>query len=490
MPAEASEVNFGSETVKATVAKIAMAISGFVGTVLFARLLDPTLLGGFYLLLGLVKIADRPIYGWAIATKKRFSEPSIRDSSILGAQIIFILIWLILVAVVSYFLSNWLRAYTKLSAAPMLFIVLLISEPVYEPLEKLLQGRGQISIATWSDTFRSYLTLPLQLMFVLAGFGAAGLVYGLAAATVLSVPLVLYFLRTPPALPSVPLLQSLWQYAQYSIPSGFFGTIYDRFDVLLLGVLATPAAAGYYEIAAKLTLPAVFISSAAASGLMARVSNLQSKQQDVASDITNTLAFSSILAIPIFFGALALPKTLIITFYGAEYAPAATLLVAIAAYRVTKSQNAPLTQTVNGLDRPDMTMRISAVTLAINVVLGVLLVRQIGPVGVAIATLLAEVIRYLSLSIIVNKYTTGVKLLPEALLKQFGAGILMFAVVSLLRRTLSVKSYLGLLLLLTIGAITYGTTFLISSSQSRQLIRDSLEDSMFEELFPNKISNQ
>lgn len=488
MPTEASEVNFGSETVKASIAKFAMAISGFVGTILFARLLDPTLLGGFYLLMGLVKIADRPIHGWAIATKKRFSEPTVDDHSIVGAQIIFILAWLTVIIVVSLLLSPWLREYTQLPTAPLLFLVLLVTEPLYEPFEKLLQGRGLIGIATWSDAFRSYLTLPLQLVFVLIGFGAAGLVYGLAVATVVSVPLLLYFLQTPPATPSVSLLRSLWQYAKYSIPSSFFGTIYDRFDVLLLGFLLTPAAAGYYEIAAKLTLPAVFVSSAAASGLMARVSNLQSKQQEIGTDVSNTLAFASILSIPIFFGAFALPDALIITFYGAEYSPAASLLVFIALYRVIKSQNAPLTQTINGLDRPDTTMRISALTLLFNVIVGVLLVRSIGAVGAAIATLLAETIRYISYFLIVKQYTNGSSLLPTTLIKQFGAGLLMYAVVSLAHNIFPVKSYLDLFLLLTIGVATYGTALLTISGRTRQIAIEALQKSEFQNIIPDTIS--
>lgn len=487
MSTDASEVDFASETVNATFAKFAMAVSGFAGTVLFARLLEPKLLGAFYLLLGIVKIVDRPVHGWAIAAKKRFSEQATREEAVVGAQIVFIVIWLPIVAVVSLLLSDTLRNYTHLTAAPLLFLVLLASEPLYEPFEKLLQARGLIGISTWIDAIRSYLTLPLQIAFVLLGMGTAGLVYGLAGATVLSLPMLFFFLRTSPARPSVSILRDLWEYARYSILSSFFGTIYDRFDVLLLGLFLAPSAAGYYEVAAKLTLPAIFISNAAASGLMTRVSNQRSKSQRISGDISNALSYTSILSIPIFFGALALSKALIVTFYGPDYAPAGTLLVYIAAYRLLKSQNAPLTQTVNGLDNPEMTMRISAVALIVNISLGTLLVLQIGTIGVAIATLIAEGIRYFSLLFVVKRQVSGVELFPRLLLEQLIAGALMFSIVSTVHQIIPIHSWLDLSFLLLIGFLTYCQGIVVISQQLRETIGNVLRGSQIEQFVPKPV---
>lgn len=484
---DATDVSLGGETVKATVAKFVMAMSGFVGTVVFARLLGPSSFGGFYLLLGLVKIADRPIHGWAIAAKKRFSEHDVQDEAVVGAQVVFVVVWLVVVGVASLFVAGWLRAYTGLAAASTLFLVLLVSEPLYEPFEKLLQGRGLIGVATWTDTFRSYLTLPLQLAFILAGFGTAGMVYGLAGATVASVPVLLYFLRTPPAVPSIALLRSLWEYAKYSIPSSFFGTIYGRFDVLFLGLVLTPTVAGHYEVAAKVTLPAAFVGSSVATGLMARVSANRSKGESVADDVSNSLAFASVLAVPIFFGALALPRSLIVTVYGGEYAPAATLMVGIAAYRVFKSQNAPLTQTVNGLNRPETTMRVSAYALAINVVLGAVLVYRIGAIGVVVATLVAELVRYGWLAAVVHRALPDVTLVPRTLLEQLGAGAVMWVVVSGVHVVTPVRSWLDLGVLLAVGAVTYGSILLLASGQLRHTIGSVLRGSRVERYVPGTV---
>lgn len=486
---DVSDVSLGGETAKATLAKFTMAATGFVGTVLFARILGPTSFGGFYLLFGLVKLADRPINGWGIAAKKRFSEVSDYDRELLGSVFVAVAGWTVVVLAGAAVFAGWLQSYTGLDEAPILLAVLLLSVSLYEPLEKLVQARGLVGTATWTDALRSYLTLPLQIGFVLYGLGAAGMAYGLAGASLLVVPLLLHYIGVSLAIPTRETVRSLWEYARYSIPSNFFGTVYDRFDILLLGLMLTPAAAGQYEVAAKLTLPAVFVATTAASGLMSRVSNLHSQGENVEPDISNTLAFASILSIPIFFGALAIPKPLVVTIYGGEYAAAASLLVGLALYRVVRTQSAPMVQAVNGLDIPDVNMRLSFVTLVLNVVLGVVLVYLFGAIGVVVATVVAESLRYVVLSLLLKRKLPNLTLFPRTLLEQIGMGAAMFVVVAVAHSVVTVRSWLDLTLLLALGAGVYGLGLLAISGQLRHTIGSVLRGSRIESVVPKRLLN-
>lgn len=486
---DASDVSLGGETLKATIAKLLMAISGFAGTILFARVLGPTSFGGFYLLFGLVKLVDRPINGWGLASKKRFSEVNDRNREILGSIFVFLAFWAVVLFVGTLVAGDWLRSYTGLERAPLLLIIIVISVSLYAPLEKVVQARGRVGAATWIDTLRSYLTLPLQAGFVLLGFGAAGMAYGLSGATLLVVPFLLYYIGVSPTAPSRETIQTLSTYAKFSIPSSFFGTVYNRFDVLLLGLLLTPGAAGQYEVAAKLTLPAMFVSMTAASGLMSRVSNLHSKNEPIESDISNTLSFASVLSIPILFGALAIPKTLVVTFYGGEYVEAAPLLVGIALYRVVQSQNTPLSHSIDGIDRPDVNMYLSMVALAVNVVLGVALVYLIGAVGVVIATIVAELIRYVVLSILLKRHLPDLTLFPRTLLEQLGMGTVMFVTVVAADRVIAVRSWVDLAILLAVGAGVYGFGLLAISDQLRHTIGSVLRGSRIESVVPRRFLN-
>jgi O-antigen/teichoic acid export membrane protein len=316
------------------------------------------------------------------------------------------------------------------------------------------------------------------LLFVFAGFGAAGMGYGLAAATLLTIPVALYFLRVVPAVPSRETVASLWSYARYSIVSSFVGRAYDRFDVLLLGALVTTGAVGDYEVAYKLTLPATMLTGVVGSGLTPKVSNRHSKGQAVATDVTNAVSYTSLLSVPIFFGALAIPKSLVVTLYGPEYATAAAFLVGLALYQVVSTQTLMYQHTLAGLDLPDVQMRVNVVTLAFNVVVGVALLAVVGPLGVVVATILAEGLRYLASMVAVRRRLKDVEVVPRALLEQALVGVVMFAVVEAAQQTVVVRSWVDLGLLVGVGAVTYGLVLLAVSPGLRFTVSSVYRDAV------------
>ncbi len=311
MTKQASDVSLGGETTKGAIAKAAMAAVGFIGTVVFAQKLGSARFGAYNLLLSLVLLMERPISGgWAGAANKRASEMVFSDGEIIGAQLLMGCFWVLILATLATVFHGWLSEYTGVKNALILFVVLLTAKVLYSCFIPVIQARGRIGTSVGIDAIRSYFTFAIQLVLVLSGLSVAGMVYGLAGATFLSIPIALYFHRTSPTVPSLQLLRSLWEYARYSIPTSMLWKTYDRFDVLLLGALITPAAVGNYEAAAKLTFPAMFVAEIAGAGLMVRVSNLKSKEQSATQDVSNVISFSSVLSIPLLFGAIAIARPL------------------------------------------------------------------------------------------------------------------------------------------------------------------------------------
>jgi Polysaccharide biosynthesis protein. len=203
-------LNLGRETLGATAAKIVMALAGFVGTIVFARVLGPSTYGGVGLIVTLAGIVDKPIEGWGIAGKKRVSEDVKNTPQVLGAQIAGNSIWIALVSIGALLFAGKITSYTGLAKAPLFLVLLLSTVGMFSTFQSLLKGHGRVNLATWVDTLRSYLTLPFQVGLVLFGWGAAGMVYGLAAASAVMIPLTLYYLGTSPALPGRTQLRSLW----------------------------------------------------------------------------------------------------------------------------------------------------------------------------------------------------------------------------------------------------------------------------------------
>lgn len=472
---EASEVNFSLEVTKGVIAKFVMAGLGFVGTVIFARELGPSLIGRYYLLLSLVHLLSRPVAGVSVAAKKRFSEVRDNGDEILGGLLVATAISIFVMAFVAYLARSWLTSYTHLSSAYILFVLLFATITTFSTTQTLLDGTGRVGNTLIIDTFRSVVTLPVQYAFAIAaGLGAIGMVYGLVTATVLAIPITLWHLGLSPRLPKREIISSLWKYARYSSPSLIVGKAYDRYDTLLLGLIFVPAIASNYEVAYRLTIPATFVASVAGSGLMSRVSNLASDGKRVGQEISNALAFASVLAVPLFFGALVLAEPTVVTAFGPEFKDAAPYLVGLGFYQVVYTQRDVLSQALSGLDRPDLNLRIGFGALVFNIVLGLALVYTIGPIGVVFATVLAEALRYGASVLMLKRLTDEIELFPRQFIEQVGAAIVMTVGVVAVNSHVSINSWFDYGLVVGTGGIIYGLVLLTISIQLRNTVRSTL----------------
>jgi O-antigen/teichoic acid export membrane protein len=469
------EMDFGSEVVKTVGARVFLATFGFVGTIVFARVLGPTSFGGYYLLYTVVQLADRPFRGWTAGVEKRYSEHKAPHDEMLGAAMLFNLAGLILLTPLAFLLESHLVSFTGLSGPALLLVLLLGSLVFFYPVEQLVAAEGKVAIANYVDGLRSVLTLGLQLVLVAIGLGAAGMAYGLAGATAIAVGVNLYILGRIPSWPTIGSLRSVASFARYSIPTSIIGKTYSRLDSLLLGLILTPAIAGQYEVALKLTIPAVFISNSIQQAMFPKVSNLHSRGEEIASDIANSKAFTSILAVPLFFGALALSQRIVATVYGADYRGAGVLLIGLALYRVLNTQTQIHVRTLEAIDRPRAVFRASTIALAVNLPLGYALVVTYGAVGVVIATIVAECIRY-TLVVLSTRPVVGVGFVSGELLRQFAAGTVMFAAVTVIRPLVTTWSWLVLLSVVGFGAAVYFTVLVVFSHRLRVTARGILSD--------------
>lgn len=473
------DTDFGLEISKGVVAKFFMAALGFVGSIIFARELGPAGYGAFYLVLTLVNVLDNPVTGWGTACKKRLSEADFPIDEALGSGLVAVVASTVVVLPAMYLFVEYVDTF-EIREYFIPFCVLYVTISLFAVTQRMLSGRANFSSAQWADTLRSGFTLPAQLLLVVAvGLGAVGMVYGLAAATILTVPYVLYRIDVRPTLPTRETLTSIANYARFSVVNGFIGTAQSRVDILLLGaLLATTDAVGYYEVALKLTVPALFIADVTSSGLLGRVSNILSRGDPVDEDVTNALAYAGLLATPIFFGALAIPGPLLVTIYGGAFQTAVPFLAGLALYRLLSTQASQLSSVVAGLDKPDVNMWIGAGALVINVVLGYALLRAIGPVGVVVATIVSECLKYLAAAYIVKRELPAVRLVPRPLLQQLGAGVVMYIIVEQLYQMTGVRSWVDLGLLITVGGATYFTVLVIVSWELRRTVRGIIHDAL------------
>lgn len=467
---EARNIDFGVTVSWGVIAQFTMAVIGFVGTVVFARILGPTEFGGFYLLFALVKLADRPVAGVARAVKKRLSEAGAPTGELFGAGLSMYVLAGVIGVVGTLLAEDSIVNYTGMPEAGTAFIALFLVLGLFELLQKVFSATGVVGKPLWIDTLRSLLTFPAQLGFVLLGLGSAGMAYGLVTATVITLPFLWWFLEARPLFPTCEQIKSIYEFGRYSIPNSLLNKTFRQYDTLLLGFLLSQGAAGQYEVAFKLTLPATFVAGAIGSGLMARVSNLSTAGEAFAQDVSNSLSFASIIAIPLFFGALAIPEPVVVTTYGEQYLPAASLLAGLALFQLLVSQGRVLWAAIEGLNRPDWTMRVNTVVVALNIVSGYILTLEFGIVGVVIATIITEFIRYVANAwfLAVN---FDIQLLTKPLQRQILAGAIMFVSVEMMTYHVPMHSWHLLATILLTGGIVYFGSLAVISPRFRHTIQ-------------------
>lgn len=471
---DASEVNLSMEVSKGLVAKVVMALVGFIGTIIFARVLGPTKFGSYYLLLMIAEILKKPVDGWSAAAKKRYSELSSPKGEIIGVQILLPVLLVSIVATFAYPFKATVVEFTGISRSYLLLIFLFGSLSLYSGFESILEATGRVGRQTGIDTFRSVITLALQGLFVWYGTGALGMAYGLGLATLVSVPLLLWSFDFTVNIPTRDTFHSLAIFAKDSIPYAFVSKAWDRYDIFLIGALLSPPLVGYYEVAYKLVVPATFVSGMIGNLMMSRTSNLKSKEEDIKTDVANSLSFASLFAIPIFFGALVIPEKLVVTAYGPDYRTAATLLVGLALYQIFNTQSTVFGNILAGLDRHHLNLRISLLAFGVNIILGYLLIFEYGALGVVIATVIASVIEYSAGAYLLSVY--NIPSVPRTIVYEILAGTFMYVALLPVAGFVGIESWFTLLLVVAAGGAIYFTVLFIISVRIRDVVQSLLRN--------------
>jgi O-antigen/teichoic acid export membrane protein len=459
------DTEFGIEVSIGFLGKVATAIVGLVGSIVAARIVGPTGYGVFSISMAITQFANNPFVGWAIAAKKRMTETDFNSNEVLGSVFIALGLMIGLGAPISYFL---LSIISKSPIIPFAVPLLLVSTASYWCLNKFLSGSARFSLSFWSGTVSTLLQNTFKIALVIGGFGVWGIIGGTIAGPLLVTPLLVYWIGVRPSIPSLATLESVANYARWSVPNGFVGTALSRMDTVLLGLLATASAAGKYRVALQITMPAVFVSSVLRSGLMGRVSNLESRNKAWVGDLWNSLSYGSILAVPVFFGSLVLGETLAVTVFGTKYQDAGIFVIGLAFYRLISSQVGAYSAVISGLNRPDLQFKISFLSFVFNIALGILLWSVIGAAGIVIATGITAIVTYVATLLYLNQIMELNFIFTEPLIKQFFGGGVMASTLHILNKVVSIDGWVDLAAFLCLGAAIYFSIEISISSHFRK----------------------
>ena len=243
-----------------------------------------------------------------------------------------------------------------------------------------------------------------------------------------------------------------------------------NFDTILLGLLLTPVAVGFYNAAYKPVTVLLAMPTTYFIGLFPALSRAYSLDRDTFREIaTTSFGFAAVCAVPLGIGGLFLARPVMNFLFGPAYASAAPVLQILSWSAVLVILRGTFRQSLNAAGRAELDLRCAAASVLFNIVLNVLLIPRYGIIGSATATLLSEVLWFSLAYYYFHQHIARVKLL-SLLLQPVMAAVVMALFFFLsqswywaARATFGLAVYLGTLLLL--GQKEVRSVFYVIKSQ-------------------------
>jgi O-antigen/teichoic acid export membrane protein len=424
--------------------KISLALIGFIGLVYFYRSLGPVGFGIYYTILSVGKVINSLQSGVQSAMKKRVSEVDADQSEFLGLGALILVgvtfIGAIIISIGATLGPELIQfadrfglevgAERLIGAPKYLFAALgiAVSLSAFGLSNQFYAGIGNPGKSIWVDALRSLLTLGGQVVLIVVGFEEFGLVWGFIIGTVVTAIVVTAPLGIKPSIPSRSVIRRTASFAKWTIPLGFLSNIYRRLDVIFLTAVLGASVSGVYAPALRMTTPAAFVAASISSSLTVKSSGLDSQNKSVLKHMRNGISYAGLIAVPTFFGALAMPEALMGVIFGPTARAGAGALVGLAIYQIFRSYQYPLGSVISSTDRPDLMVKLTAITIVINVPLAFVLVQAYGLMGVVAATVIAEGSR-LSMSYIAVVRIQGSPGIPREVFEQLFSAVVMFGVI-------------------------------------------------------------
>ncbi|WP_434530817.1 oligosaccharide flippase family protein [Haloarcula sp. NS06] len=473
---ELLSTNFGQQVISGTTARVITAAIGFVGSIYFARFLGPTVFGAVSLILALSDLAARPIHGVGAAAKKRVSE---RDS--LRGPLLTILLgvsvgWSILITIIFIPLNNIINSMISVDYASLYLIGLIAATGTFTILGLLVTGRGKVSEFLWTNAIRKSGAVALQLALIISGFKVLGWALGLLIPTIGLIIILIALIDAKPAVPSYSLLRSIWDFARFSSISSLLYAAYSRLDLLLIGALVGTTAAGYYRVGWQITMLSIFLAETISDTIMPKISYLHQNGNSIelVDEIEKGLDFAPIISIPILFGAIGIGGPLITIIYGEDFSPAVSLVIFIAFIRVFMSLSNPVMAAIEGIDRPEVELRLTTVGLVFNLLFGIPLLYFFGPISLIIVSGFAELIRVSGGVLYLMRKFDDFSPTSRLHTIQLIAGIFMSVFLIFIQNSIVVDSIYSLSGMILCGGFLYAVILISMSNRVRNLMRAGL----------------
>lgn len=473
---KSKSLKMGREVFLSLGSDVMMSLIGFVGVVAFARLLGDVGLGEYRTVVAVAMVLGQVANGAGWAIRKRVSEVGVDPRDYLSTGLIFHVAFTLCLLAVFALLHPFVVGYFGSVELAYAVVLLVGAVGLFEIFNHLYAGLGYPANASWIDAIRSVLTLGFQIPFILWGLGSFGVVAGLAVATFASAGITAVVAKVYPRIPTWRSVHRLYEFGKWNIPTQLLRSFDSQLDVLILRFAVGAGPVGIYTAAATATMPGTMLGGSIKDALSVKTSGISSSGEPIRADLVNSVSYAGLIAVPIFFGAAAIPDALMTTVFGNDFAAAGPALVGLALAPVAGVYIGAFEAAIEGIDRPEVAMRIRVVSTIIHLLLSFALVWQFGLLGVIAAMVITNWFIFGAYQLFAHRHLGGIAV-TRPMLAQFASGAIMFAVVELTTRyAVTITSWVWLVVVLAIGVVTYFGALVAVSRHFRETVYGSLQD--------------
>lgn len=456
---------------------IGSRLSKFLGSIVFANVAGAAALGVFYLFTSLFRVLRKLIglgLGQAIVTQTAeavSSDDTDRVGEIVSSALLIRLISLCLVSAVLYAARHRLDQYVGFDRIWMYLVVALSLTMLLSTARSVLVGFKRVDVASSLDLLKEISMITIQIALVLLGFEAFGLVGGFLAG--MAVPTALAIGRTARFLedlrPARDRVEAQLSFARFSFLDTLVGGEQLWLDTLMLGAIVTIAQSdiGVYGITYSIAMFGLVLSSSISRAILPEIRDLDVADRYQTRDrlVQKSVKYSTLTALPLFFGAFAVGDNVLAFIYGFDrgFEP----LLFLTGGAVVFSIYQPVHQTFYALDRPRTAFLVSAVTSLSNFSLNLLLIPSLGIAGAGISTAVSMCLSAVAGLILLRRLGVVSPLPFRAWRIQLGAAVLMALVVRFGDVQIGTGSLLSTSVLITVGVAIYGSIVLAGDTEIR-----------------------
>jgi len=428
---------------------------GFLSTMFFTHTVGLSILGAYYLFFAYFSVFNLiGDGGFGGAAVKRISEGEDQNAYFTA----FCLLRVMLLAVSVGFLliaRPYLTGLTESGVFPWLIVALAVS--VFTNIaSNSVYGSGKVGVNQIGGLIDNLTRVVVQIVAVVLGYGIAGLAGGFVAGLLASGLFNFRFLELSPARFGRSHIQSLFAFSFWTFLGSGGYLVFSYADIIIIGYFMTEADVGIYRVALQLTSIATFVTIALHTTLYPKIS-YWGKQDDLPSverALARAFTYSLLLAIPVVVGGWILGERLLYFFYTASSTAGAGALALLLLVQVAHVFMFLQTMCLNALDRPKDSFRVTAIAVAANIGLNLLLIPAYGIVGASAATLITMVLNAM-LSRRALSQSIRVRIEPRAVGNIVLAALVMAAVIIAFSYFFPLTNVVLVLAVVALGGLVY-----------------------------------